>query len=72
MKKNKTFDCVEMKRKAGEKIERSLRGKSLRQRLEFWKEQTEKMKKRIKQYRAVPVSPSIASEPKEKYRKPKS
>ena len=63
MKRTKSFDCVEMKHKAGEKIERSLQGKSLSQRLEFWKEQTEKLKKRKKK---VSESASV-SEPKTEY-----
>ncbi len=64
MKKTKSFDCVEMKHKAGEKIEHSLQGKSLSQRLEFWKEQTEKLKKRKKRL----FESSSVSEPPAEYK----
>lgn len=69
MKKNKTFDSVAMKRKAAERIERMLRGKTLSERLAFWKEQTEKLMKRKAKLVAEDSAPSIVAEPKSKYGK---
>ncbi len=34
--KIKAFDCVEMKHKAGEQIYQKLKGKSVKEQIEFW------------------------------------
>jgi hypothetical protein len=44
--KTKTFDCVEMKRKAGQRIYEQLKGKSVEQQIEFWRLIEEKHRKR--------------------------
>ena len=43
--KTKTFDCVQMKRKGGELVQKRLEGKSLKQQLDFWKKGTTELKK---------------------------
>jgi hypothetical protein len=42
--KTKTFDCVQMKRRGGELVQNKLKGKSLKQQLEFWKKGTIELK----------------------------
>ena len=43
MKKNKEFDCVEMKHKTAFKIQELLSGKSIEERLIFWQREYERM-----------------------------
>jgi hypothetical protein len=43
--KTKTFDCVEMKRRGAELVQKQLEGKSLAQQLEYWQKGTEELKK---------------------------
>ena len=43
--KTKTFDCVEMKRRGAEYVQKQLEGKSPAQRLEYWRKGTEELKK---------------------------
>ena len=43
--KTKTFDCVKMKQKGGELVQKRLEGKSLAQQLNFWKKGTAELKK---------------------------
>jgi len=43
--KTKTFDCVEMKRRGAELVQKQLEGKSLDQKLEYWKKGTDELKK---------------------------
>ncbi len=43
--KTKIFDCVEMKRRGAELVQKQLEGKSLAQKLEYWKKGTEELKK---------------------------
>lgn len=50
--KTKTFDCVEMKREASERIYQQLKGKSVKEQIEFWQKIEEKYKKGDKK---VPV-----------------
>ena len=47
--KTKIFDCVEMKRQGAELVQKQLEGKSLAQKLEYWKKGTEELKKLQKQ-----------------------
>ena len=44
--KTKTFDCVEMKRKAARRIYEELKDKSVEEQIEYWRKGTEEMKKR--------------------------
>jgi len=49
--KTKTFDCVKMKRRGAELVQKRLKGKSLAQKLEYWQKGTaelEKLQKRKK------------------------
>jgi len=43
--KAKKFDCVEMKRRGAELVQKQLEGKSLAQQLEYWQKGTEELKK---------------------------
>ena len=43
--KTKTFDCVEMKRRGAELVQKQLEGKSLAQKLEYWQRGTDELKK---------------------------
>ena len=43
--KTKIFDCVEMKRRGAELVQKQLEGKSLAQKLEYWQKGTEELKK---------------------------
>ena len=47
--KAKKFDCVEMKRRGAELVQKQLEGKSLAQKLEYWQKGTEELKKLQKQ-----------------------
>ena len=49
--KNKTFDCVQMKRRGAEKVQKQLEGKSLKQQLDFWKKGTSQLKELQKKSR---------------------
>ncbi len=42
--KEKPFDCVEMKRRGAEHVQRQIAGMTREQELEFWKKQTEKLR----------------------------
>ncbi len=42
---NEEFDCVEMKRKGAEKLQKKLTGLTIEEELEFWKERTNELKK---------------------------
>jgi hypothetical protein len=43
--KTKTFDCVEMKRRGAELVQKQLEGKSLAEKLEYWQKGTDELKK---------------------------
>jgi len=43
--KNKTFDCVQMKRRGSELVRKRLEGKSFEQQLEYWQKGTSELKK---------------------------
>ncbi len=44
--KVKTFDCVEMKRRGAEQVRQQIAGMSHLQELEFWRNQTEEIRRR--------------------------
>ena len=44
--KTKTFDCVEMKRAGALKVWKRLRGKTLKQKLEYWERRSAELKAR--------------------------
>lgn len=52
--KIKSFDCVEMKRKAGERIYQQLHGKSVKEQIDFWLKIEEKYRKGEEKTSAVP------------------
>jgi len=43
---NKSFDCVEMKRRGAEEVQRQIAGLTREQELEFWRKQTDKLHER--------------------------
>jgi len=43
--KTKAFDCVEMKRRGAESVQKQLEEKSFSQKLEYWRKGTDKLKK---------------------------
>ena len=51
MPKNKTFDCVKMKRKGSRRVYEQTRGMTTDEELAFWKERTSRLVKRIKSAR---------------------
>lgn len=54
--KTKSFDCVEMKRKAGERIYQQLHGKSVKEQIEFWLRIEEKYRKSEEKVLSVPTT----------------
>jgi hypothetical protein len=51
MKKNKTFDCVEMKRRGAVLLRAKLDGMSVEEQVEFWRQRTEALRERQKELR---------------------
>lgn len=49
--KNKSFDCVEMKHKAAEKIYEKMKKMSREEQIAYWKERSEEFIKRHKEAR---------------------
>jgi len=43
--KTKTFDCVEMKRRGAELVQKQLEGKSPAHQLEYWQKGTDELRK---------------------------
>jgi len=43
--KTKTFDCVEMKRRGAKRIVKELEGKTFEEKLKYWRNGTEKLRK---------------------------
>ena len=43
--KTKAFDCVEMKRRGAELVRKQLEGKSLAERLEYWRKGTAELRR---------------------------
>ncbi len=46
--KNKSFDCVEMKRKGAEVIYRKVASLSIEQQLEYWRKGSDSLRKQMK------------------------
>lgn len=46
MKKRKTFDCVEMQHRGGEKIKEETKGMTLEQKLAFWQRRSQELRRR--------------------------
>lgn len=47
MSEKKEFDCVEMKHRAASRIHRELKGKSVAERLSYWRKGKRAMAKRL-------------------------
>lgn len=45
--KTKKFDCVEMKRKGAEIVQKKIKSMTVKQELEYWQKRTAEMKKKI-------------------------
>ncbi len=55
--KNKTFDCVEMKRQGALRVHEILKDMTVQQQIEYWRQQTELMRQRRAEIR--PPKPMI-------------
>ncbi len=51
MKTKKTFDCVRMQHRGGERVMKELEGKSLQEQLEYWQKGTEDLKRHQQELR---------------------
>jgi hypothetical protein len=51
--KTKTFDCVEMKRRGAELVQERLAGMTPEQELEFWRQQTEELRREQQRVRTA-------------------
>ena len=49
--KTKTFDCIELKRKASERIHRELQGLSREEKIAYWKRRNEELLEHQRQER---------------------
>ncbi len=49
--KTKTFDCVQMQHRGGQRIMERLKGMTLEEELAYWKKGTEELRKRQKKVR---------------------
>jgi len=47
--KKKTFDCVEMKRRGAEKVRAQIENMTPQEELEFWRRQTDELRRRKQQ-----------------------
>ncbi len=52
MKTKKTFDCVEMKRRGAEEVQRTLAGMTPEEELAFWQNGTEELRQKQSRARA--------------------
>jgi len=52
MKAKKTFDCVEMKRRGAEEVQKTLVGMTPEEEMAYWKNGTEELRQRQKELRA--------------------
>ena len=50
---NKEFNCVEMKRKGAERLQKKLAGLTLQEELKFWQERTKELKKEQESLRKI-------------------
>lgn len=46
MKKKKTFDCVEMQHRGGQKVQQETRGMTLEEEVAYWHRRTEELRRR--------------------------
>jgi hypothetical protein len=53
MKTGKSFDCVEMKHRAAERVHKELKGKSVEQRVAYWQNEKRAMEKRLGRSKAA-------------------
>jgi hypothetical protein len=53
MTTGKSFDCVAMKHRAASEIHKELKGKSMKERLAYWRKQKRSMEKRIARNKAI-------------------
>ena len=51
MKTKKTFDCVRMQHRGGERVMKELEGKSLQEQLEYWQKGTEDLRRHQQELR---------------------
>lgn len=56
--KTKKFDCVEMKRRGAENVRAQIAGMTLEQELEFWRGQTEELRRRQTDQRGARKTPT--------------
>lgn len=55
---DKPFDCVEMKRRGAEDVQRRIAGMTREEELKFWRQQTDKLRERQAQARAKGQAPA--------------
>ncbi len=60
MRKPKSFDCVEMMHEAGRRVADRLRGMTTEQRLDYWRRQTEALRREQAELRAQAETCGIA------------
>ena len=51
--KTKTFDCVQMKRRAAERIYKTTKEMTLEQKIQFWKEKNQSFRQEVENVRKV-------------------
>jgi hypothetical protein len=49
--RNKTFDCVKMKRKGGARVLKNLQGKSTEEQLRYWQKGTDDLRRHQRRIR---------------------
>ena len=60
----KTFDCVEMMHRGAEQVQARLRGMTREERVDYWRQRTEELRKRQQQLReALAAADSNAGSP---------
>ena len=57
--KTKKFDCVEMKRRGAAKVQETIAGMTPEQELEFWRKQTEELRRRQREIQADGVRHNV-------------
>ena len=53
MKRKKTFDCVEMKHRGAEEVQKTLAGMTLEEELAYWQSGTEELRQRQTELRLL-------------------
>ena len=59
MKTEKTFDCVEMKHRGAEEVQKTLAGMTPEEELAYWQSGTEELRQRQKRLRAEAEGPEL-------------